>query len=230
MDSVLNLLDEHCITPTQFLQNLLTEDWAGHHASRDLTDHVGEVMSAFLKHNEATRHACLNWVDAASTNMLRDEMCLLTHKDSGFHFTANKTTDSKLVDFDIQQMSVKMQSLAPRLWNTLSILLEADPKLNYKRDWARRKAESLGKARKKAAVVPADGDIDVANLTVPMDIQNTEEDEHWAAFYREEINLRDDDEAEPLEGIVEDIEEQVSCLKTIVRIYIAVQVAEAHKY
>ena len=53
-----------------------------------------------------------------------------------------------------------------------------------------------------------------------MDISNTEEEEYWAAFDEEEAALLPDYNIdEPIEVIVNDIEEQFSRLKKIVRIF-----------
>ncbi len=141
---------------------------------------------------------------------------------SGFHFSAKNTTENKLAEFKIQDMAEKMQGIAPVLWETLNVLLEANPKLTNKRNWARRKAQSLGKARRSAQVNPvADGDIDLADLqNTSMDISNEEDEEYWAAFEEEEAALLTDyGTDEPIEVIVNDIEEQFSRLKKIVRKY-----------
>ena len=50
-------------------------------------------------------------------------MCKLTLKETGFHFSARTTTETKLKDFDVQVMSNKMQSLAPGLCKLFDVLL-----------------------------------------------------------------------------------------------------------
>ncbi|KAF8193659.1 hypothetical protein BJ912DRAFT_848356 [Pholiota molesta] len=199
MNSILNLLDEHGITTTHFLLNLLKPDWARHHAAQNLINHVGEIMNTLLEHSHTTRQTCLDWADVTTMNILQEEMCLLTHKESGFHFTARKTTDSKLMDFDIQQMSVKMKTLAPRLWNTpiRRLITSVIGLAEKQRVWERHAKEWPLILR-------------MVTLT-----SNMEEDEYWAAFDDEEINLHEDDDDEPVEVILEDIHEQFSRLKSI---------------
>ena len=146
-------------------------------------------------------------------------MCLLTRKETGFYFLARKTTESKLLEFNIPEMAMKMKDLAPHLWELLNILLEANPRLTNKRNWARKKAESLGKARHRMKKnTMADGEMELADIVAEENMPNAEEDEYWAAFDREEFSLNDHDEDEPVKIIMEDIQEQFMHLKSIVRI------------
>ena len=64
---------------------------------------------------------------------LQDEMCELTFKETGFHFSARTTTETKLKDFAIQVMLNKMHSLTPGLCALFDVLLEANSALSYKR-------------------------------------------------------------------------------------------------
>ena len=147
-------------------------------------------------------------------------MCKLTLKETGFHFSARTTTETKLKDFDVQVMSNKMQSLAPGLCELFDVLLEANPALSYKRNWARRKAEASGLTRqqKRDAGKATDGDINMEDVTSQ---ENDSEDvigerEYWNLFDLQEISLIDDEDDEP-EGMEEVVDEQQSKLKTIVR-------------
>ena len=116
-------------------------------------------------------------------------------------------------------MAMKMKDLAPHLWELLNILLEANPRLTNKHNWARKKAESLGKARHRMKKnTMADGEMELADIVAEENMPNAEEDEYWAAFDREEFSLHDHDEDEPVEIIMEDIQEQFMHLKSIVRI------------
>ena len=68
------------------------------------------------------------------SKFLQDEMCKLTLKETGFHFSARTTAETKLKDFDV--MSNEMHSLTPGLCALFDVLLEANPALSYKRNWA----------------------------------------------------------------------------------------------
>src|ERR1700678_2751162 len=162
INSVLKLLDEHGITTSQFVLTLLTKDFSGQTASRDLLNHINEIFSAFILYDDTSRQTALQCAFNTATNTLQEEMCLLTRKETGVHFLARKTTESKLLEFNIPEMAMKMKDLAPHLWELLNILLEANPRLTNKHNWARKKAESLGKARHRTKKnTMADGEMEL---------------------------------------------------------------------
>jgi hypothetical protein len=123
-------------------------------------------------------------------------------------------------------MSNKMKNLSPGLCTLFDGLLEANPALSYKRNWARRKAEagSLSRQQKKE-VKATDGDIDMDNVTGKesrnVQVEDSDDlvddsEEYWKLFDQQEIHLIDDEDNEP-EWIEEVVDEQQSRLKTIVR-------------
>ncbi|KAF8168692.1 hypothetical protein BJ912DRAFT_934240 [Pholiota molesta] len=215
LKSALDHLDTLGISSAQFVAQLLTQDWAWHHASKDLVDHTEEIMGAFIQHEASRKHG-LQCAFDSTVQILKQEMCVITHKDSGFHFSAKNTTESKLADFDIQDMASKVQSSAPHIWELLKVLMEADARINYKRDWARKKATAMGTARrtnfKDTALV--DEDIDMADTTLLE--AEAEDAQYWESFDLEELDLVEPDDDEP-EGLVDAHQEQVECLNTIKR-------------
>ena len=50
----------------------------------------------------------------------------LAEKDTGWHFGAMHTSETELLDFQIKDMEIKMQQLAPELWDILGLLLSAN--------------------------------------------------------------------------------------------------------
>jgi len=66
------------------------------------------------------------WANQLTTSVLLVEMSQLASKDVGFHFQAKKTTESKLKEFNIQEMATTMQRVGPAVWKLFSMLLEAD--------------------------------------------------------------------------------------------------------
>ena len=140
-------------------------------------------------------------------------MCKLTLEDTGFHFSARTTTETKLKDFDVQVMSNKMQSLAPRLCALFDVLLEANSALSYKRNWARRKAEASGLSRqhKRHAGKDAHGDINMEDVTSKENQTVIEDREYWDLFNLQEVSLIDEKYDEP-EGIKAVADEQQSKL------------------
>ncbi|KAJ7702952.1 hypothetical protein B0H14DRAFT_2164322, partial [Mycena olivaceomarginata] len=49
----------------------------------------------------------------------------LADKDNGWHFSAANTSAKQLQNFRIEDMAVRMQALAPELWDMLGLLLSA---------------------------------------------------------------------------------------------------------
>jgi hypothetical protein len=171
------------------------------------------VLLTFLY--EKDKKLVTEWANQLTTSVLQVEMSQLASKDTGFHFQAKKTTESKLKEFNIQEMATTMQRVGPTVWRLFSMLLEADPNVNYKRDWARKKAEAAGNVRQKSSSnIQLDEDIEMGDITqIGMQDHN-----YWNVYDREELPLVDDNDDEP-EGLADQLEDQFTKLKTIVCIF-----------
>ncbi len=108
-----------------------------------------------------------------------------------------------------------MQNVGPVVWKLFSKLLEADPNINYKRDWAQKKAKAAGIARQSSGNSWVDEDIEMEDITQI----NTHDSDYWNTYDREELPLIDDGEDEP-EGLADQLQDQFRKLKTIVCILI----------
>ena len=217
LSHILDTFDELGITIGDFVLELLTSGHE-HPAVESIFGNLEKILEAL--NSERTQQIIDRWSCQNTIKFLQDEMCKLTLKETGFHFSARTTTETKLKDFDVQVMSNKMQSLAPGLCKLFDVLLEANPALSYKRNWARRKAEASGLTRqeKRDAGKATDGDINMEDVTSQEnDSENViGEREYWNLFDLQEISLIDDEDDEP-EGMEEVVDEQQSKLKTIVR-------------
>ena len=215
------MLDQLGMTIYDIVMEFLTSG-RHHHAAESIFDNLEKILDALIEHDERTHQIITQWSSLNTMKLLQDEMCGLTHKDTGFHFSARTTTETKLKDFDIQAMSNKMKNLAPMLCALFDGLLEANPAVSYKRNWARRKAEAGNLSRQQKKEVKAtDGDIDMDDVTGKEsrnveDVLVDDSEEYWKLFDQQEIRLIDDEDNEP-EGIEEVADEQQSRLKTIVR-------------
>ena len=191
---------------------------SNHPSVESILKNLENILDTLKEHNESTQQV----VDCWSLKHLQEEMCKLTLKETGFHFSAKTTTESKLKDFDIQSMSNKVRSLAPGLCVVFDALLEANPALSYKRNWARQKAETSGLSRRQRKTAKTtDGDIDMHDVTRKTSENIVDDDGYWKLFDQEEISLIDNEDDKP-EGIEEVIEEQQLKLKTIVRSFISI--------
>jgi hypothetical protein len=137
----LNVFDQLGISIGNFVLELLTSIGHEHHpAVESIFDNLEKILEALIGHSDRAQKFINHWSSLNTVKILQDEMCRLTLKETGFHFSARTTTETKLKDFDIQVMSNKMQTLAPGLCTLFDVLLEANPALTHKRSWARRKA------------------------------------------------------------------------------------------
>ncbi|KAF8168746.1 hypothetical protein BJ912DRAFT_862514, partial [Pholiota molesta] len=110
-----------------------------------------------LKDCEVTKSAILDWAQHTINTIYSSEIMALTHKDSGLHFSATTMTEERLRSFDISVLCKQMEDQAPTVWVMLDSLFAADPKLQYKCEWARNKAKQEGSNRRtKAAASDAE--------------------------------------------------------------------------
>ena len=56
------------------------------------------------------------------------KLCRSAHKDHGWHFGAMHMNVSQFEAFQIKAMALKMQHIAPELWELLDVMLAADTK------------------------------------------------------------------------------------------------------
>ena len=131
------------------------------------------------------------------------EMVLLADVKSGFHFLAMKTGYSQLKNAEMRKMAKKMEESAPNVWGLLSVLLSADPKRTYSREWAREKVTAANLKKARMPLAPPTSDVEMghpASKNSELEGNGFKEDDYFRYF--DDI-LFDEDEDEP-----EDIEEQ----------------------
>jgi len=96
---------------------------------------------------------------------------------------------------------------------TTIAILYPNPYVNYKRNWARKKAEAIGKTRQKAGHIRHDEDIEMEDITQV----ETQDSEYWDTYDCKEIPLVEDND-EGQEGLIDQFQDQFKKLKAIVRI------------
>ena len=124
IDDLITSLPYHQTTLTEVILILLGQ--------ADL-DHWRDILN-FLYDRKGEMQ--IQWANQVTTDILQVEMSHLASKETGVHFLAKTTTESKLKDFNIQEMAVTMQRVGSDVWQLFSKLLEVDPYVNYKRNWA----------------------------------------------------------------------------------------------
>jgi hypothetical protein len=183
------------------------------HPSNQNEKNMQAILKFLYEYDSGTQKSITEWANQVTMSILVAEMSQLASKDTGFHFQAKKTTESKLKEFNILEMATTMQRVGPVIWKLFGRLLEANPHVNYKRHWARKKVEAAGKARQKSGNIRLDEDIEMEDITQI----EAEDNDYWETYDREELLLVNDDEDEP-EGLADQLQDQFAKLKTIVSV------------
>lgn len=217
INGLVTSLPTHKTTLTEVILILLEEafsetDLDHSDAARNLSKKNSDnILNFMYARNGEMRKSVIQWANQVTTSALQTKMSHLASKETGFHFLAKKITESKLKDFNIEEMAINMQHVGPAVWQLLSKLLEADPRMNYKRNWARKKAEASGKTHQKASHIRHDKDIEMEDIT----LVKSQDSEYWDTYDCEEIPLVADNDDEP-EGLSDQLQDQFQKLKTII--------------
>jgi len=102
-----------------------------HSCLQDVQQNLHIILNTIL-HNPSTHEKVLSWTIGVSTDAYCRELTSLAEDDT-LHFNARRATASKLEDFSIGKLALKMQTLSPKIWSLLDSMLEADPFLVQRR-------------------------------------------------------------------------------------------------
>ncbi|KAF8167142.1 hypothetical protein B0H34DRAFT_812416, partial [Crassisporium funariophilum] len=166
-----------------------------------------------LKDCELTKLAILDWAHHTVNTIYSSEIMALAHKDSGLHFSAANMTEERLRSFNISVLCKQMEDQAPMVWAMLDSLLAADPKLQYKRDWARNKAKQ-GEPNKRTKAAASDGDIEMSDITISATkthavVDEAELDDYYMHdFFDSEAREEDHEREDEPEDVVEQQEDR----------------------
>ncbi|KAH9951072.1 hypothetical protein B0H21DRAFT_801792 [Amylocystis lapponica] len=198
--SIASSLEAYGTSPLEFLTSLSLDTKLEHlDGVQQLRDNIGELLDVWYK-DPRTRESTLEWAHKAVKLALADEVCKLTSKKNGWHFSAAHATQTRLEQFDVAMMASNIGLLAPGLWNLVEVLLSANSTLSRRRKGTqgRRKKEE-GLISRGAWPVHVDNpDADV-EMGPPTDVDNAGRAEHHQddddeLYWRDE---GDDSEALP---------------------------------
>ena len=125
------------------------------------------------------------------------EMVLLADVKSGFHFLAMKTGYSQLKNAEMRKMAKKMEESAPNVWGLLSVLLSADPKRTYSREWAREKVTAANLKKARMPLAPPTSDVEMghpASKNSELEGNGFKEDDYFRYF--DDILFDEDEDVE----------------------------------
>src|ERR1700720_1389282 len=106
------------------VQTLRSQESTHIHHQRSVLDRIPDLLD--LLSERASSQLASSVVKAASSTY-ESELQSLILKQSGLHFSSNKTGLGQLEDFSITRMGRKIQDLAPNLWTLLGSLLDVEP-------------------------------------------------------------------------------------------------------
>jgi hypothetical protein len=125
--AILDVFEHFELTAYDFLHSLLLSDtFKDHPVTKSLSAHIELCLEVF-RVSTLTADNTSKWVFQVARHGYISQIQLLTRKESGFHFYANKTTEERLKQFSIDNVSKKMIELVPDLWSLLAGVLAADP-------------------------------------------------------------------------------------------------------
>jgi hypothetical protein len=217
--AILNVFEHLELTAYDFLHSiLLTDTFIDHPVTKSFSAQVEHCLEAF-RVSTLTANNTSKWVFQVARQGYISQIQVLTRKESGFHFYANKIAEERLKQFSIDNVSKKMVELAPDLWNLLAGVLAADPNSNQRR--VKKKglpSEKRGQSSRTGTGV-GDGDIEMQDVTVhDIEMQEDNRNSDWIDNNAEiQVPLVGDDEDVP-EDLLDQLDYQESALATIVSV------------
>jgi hypothetical protein len=110
-------------TASSFILTLLTQhQYNVNPCTQDLLHNSRSLLSAFLEHLQSSNDAW-KWASFVVKQKYSQSIRDLAEKDTGWHFGVMHASERKLLDFQIEDMAIKMQQLVPDLWDMLGLLL-----------------------------------------------------------------------------------------------------------
>ena len=120
VDAILEAFDRIGISVSAFIIRLLTDRHFTHNKTvinlRENSHHITELL---------TGDSTLKWAITIIKDRCAQEVCELSGKANGSHFSISHTSVEQLEDFSIEVMGEEMQQRAPVLWDLFEVLLAA---------------------------------------------------------------------------------------------------------
>lgn len=179
------------------------------------------VILDTLYPNNDTQSAVEQWAQDQMNKTYSEEVMALTSIENGLHYSVSNLTEDKLRSFEIGELSSNMADLAPNVWTMLDSLFRADPRLEYKRNWACQKARAAGTARRPdpGTERTADADIgmeDVSIYPIPEDKSTEELQEYLDSIWNSDDPYMAEEVQDEPEDAVRHAEERYDKQITIV--------------
>ncbi|KAF8991929.1 hypothetical protein BDQ17DRAFT_1332586 [Cyathus striatus] len=203
IEQALNTLQEQGVTLTCLTESVLAvPKFKDYDMVQEFTQNITEVLEQ-LDSSALTSNVVKAWTKQQALHCYRSQITILTNKATGFHFTARKTTESKIREFEINETAEQFRLLAPDVWDLIKSLLSSDEILmKWKFTWYKTKT------KKTSVKKDGDGDITMQDITEPISSNTmatlvSHNDDDYTNFSEDGAPIIDADDDEP-----ENMEEQ----------------------
>jgi hypothetical protein len=125
LTNVLQCLQQNNLSAAEFISAILDSRYTTRTASRDSLTMNAAQICAQLYDNENSHTLVFAWAAGTLHRDLCKEVAELSLEQHGLHFKATSATVEQLETTFMNQLTVKMQSVAPNVWNLVSALLDS---------------------------------------------------------------------------------------------------------
>ena len=120
---ILQAFEQSDTTVSNFIILLLKDKSFREHAcTKDLIAHLTHILDAFLSHPKLSQ-STWDWANHIVKQRYATAIRDLADKDNGWHFGALHASESRLQEFQVENMASQMKQLAPELWDMLGLML-----------------------------------------------------------------------------------------------------------
>ncbi|TFK38551.1 hypothetical protein BDQ12DRAFT_723388 [Crucibulum laeve] len=109
------MFNSNGIDAIQLISSLLIEHDESNPAADAFITGFASLLDKGFASALKTRDILIEWAFKTVTQILQDEMCDLMHVETGFHFNAAKTTQTKLKDFTFRVSNISTRTSAGRV-------------------------------------------------------------------------------------------------------------------
>jgi hypothetical protein len=96
------------------LASLLEKVTASSVDEEEIDCNVQYILDSLMTHPK-TKNSVTKWANSFMTDIFASQIAALVKRDTGLHFTAKKTTEERLREFDIDKLGSEMRVRAPDL-------------------------------------------------------------------------------------------------------------------
>ncbi|KAG1849658.1 hypothetical protein DFJ58DRAFT_662285 [Suillus subalutaceus] len=125
LSKVIQCLQDNGLSTSTFMSGILESSHVEHQDAKLSLRSNASQMCTLLNANEDSHSSVLSWAIALVHTELCREVAELSLQQHGLHFRATSVTVEQLETLLIDQLAMKMKTVAPHLWNLMMALLDS---------------------------------------------------------------------------------------------------------